>query len=220
MRSNNTCIDRPQYKFLTPLALLYLTFVIATICIAYKPVYLWKLTATASSILFAFSFSINSIIAEVYGQKIARKLVNIVLPCSLLFSVIVSLIAQLPSPPSWSHQQDFYYVFSNSFRFSCFAGIAGLIAYKINILLITKWKVKTHGNLFLLRMMAANIISLFILVLIMQLGAFYGMLPVKQIFSVMLFAYLVKVIFTLVLSGPAALFVRLIGRREGRNINL
>lgn len=215
MRSNNAFLDRPQYQLLTPLALLYLTFVIATICIAYKPVYLWKLTATASSILFAFSFTINSIIAEVYGQKIARRLVNIVLPCSLLFSVIVSLIAQLPSPPSWSHQQDFYYVFSNSFRFSCFAGIAGLIAYKINILLITKWKIKTHGKLFLPRMIAANIISLFILVLIMHVGAFYGMFPTEKMFHMMLFAYIVKVIFTLILAGPAALFVRLIDKEKG-----
>lgn len=204
MRSNDDFLKNTQYKYLIPLALLYLTFVIATICIAYKPVYLWKITATASSLLFAFSFMINSIIAEIYGRQIAKKLVNIVLPCSLLFSVIVSLIAQLPSPPDWAHQQDFYYVFHESFRFSLFAGIAGFIAYKVNIVLITKWKAQTHGRLFSMRLIGANMISQFILVLIMHMGSFYGVFPLAQVLSMMLFAYVVKFICTLLLSWPVA----------------
>lgn len=91
---------------------------VASTSVAYKPIELGSLTATASSLLFAFTFAISSIIAEVYGKESSMRLINQVIPCGLLFTIIVTLAIHLPSPSNWHHQLDYSYVFGNSFRFA------------------------------------------------------------------------------------------------------
>ena len=109
---------KPTYKYFTLLALIYLTIMVASTSVAYKPVKLWSLTATASSLLFAFTFAISSIIAEVYEKENSIRLINQIIPCGLLFTVIVTAAIHLPSPNNWHHQLDYTYVFGNSFRFA------------------------------------------------------------------------------------------------------
>ena len=155
-----------EYKHYTLLALIYLTVMVASTSVAYKPVQVWKFTATASSLLFAFTFAISSIIAEVYGRKISKQLINQIIPCGLLFSCIVTFVPHLPSPANWHHQTDFNYVFDGSLRFAFFGTMGSWIAYRINIYLITKWKFLTKGKYFPLRVIGANTCGEFFLVLI------------------------------------------------------
>ena len=202
------------YKYFTMLSLLYLTVMVASTSLAYKPVDIEGITATSSSLLFAFTFAISSIIAEVYGAKVSRSLVNQIIPCGLIFSLLVTTIPHLPSPKSWHHQSAFNYVFGNSFRFAIFGTIGSFISYKLNIFLITRWKVLTRGKKFILRSIGANTCGEFFLVFITTFGAFYGVYPIKQVISMFIFAYLSKIIYAIILSWPSAIIAVCIKRRE------
>lgn len=147
--------------YLLPLSLLYLTVMVASTSVAYKPVKIFSFTATASSLLFALTFSIVSIIAERYGKNAARKVVNMVITCGLLFSVLVTFIPLLPSPSSFHHQEAYSYVFGYSLRFALIGTIASLISYRINIFFITRWQRLTNKKHFILRVIGANTIGEF-----------------------------------------------------------
>ncbi len=208
-----------NYQYFTLLALIYLTIMVASTSIAYKPVMVGNFTATASSLLFAITFAISSIIAEVYGKEISKRLLNQIIPCGLLFSIIASLMIHLPSPVDWHHQADFNYVFGNSFRFAVFGTIGSWISYRINIYLITKWKFLTRGKYFPLRIIGANTCGEFFLVFITSFGAFYGVFPFKEVLSIFAFAYISKIIYAILLSWPAAFIAVIIRKKEFGNKN-
>lgn len=210
--------SKQQYKYFTRLSLFYLTIMVASTSIAYKPVKIWIFTATASSLLFALTFSISSIIAEVYGIKKSKELINQLILCGLIFSIIVTLVPHLPSPGDWHHQAAYDYVFGLSFRFAMFGTIGSWIAYRINVYLITKWKFLTRGRYFPLRVIGANTFGEFFLVLITTFGAFYHVYPLKEVISMFLFAYFSKIIYALLLSWPSAIIAVAIKRREGIDI--
>lgn len=201
-------------KYFTLLSLLYLTIMVASTSVAYKPVEFGSITATASSLLFALTFSISSIIAEVYGKESSMRLINQIIPCGLLFTVLVTLIIHLPSPTNWHHEADYSYVFGNSLRFAFFGTIGCWISYRINTFLITKWKKLTNGKYFPLRVIGANTIGEFFLVLITTFGAFYNVFPIHEVISMFLFAYFSKIVFAFLLSWPSAIVAVLVKRME------
>lgn len=208
---------KPNENYFTFLALLYLTIMVASTSVAYKPIEIGSITATASSLLFAFTFAISSIIAEVYGKERTLTLINQIIPCGLLFTIIITLMIHLPSPANWHHQTDYSYVFGNSFRFAFFGTIGCWIAYRINTRLIEKWKILTSGKYAPFRIIGANTIGEFFLVLITTFGAFYPVFPFKDVVSMFLFAYLSKILFAFILSWPSAFVAVIIKRNNSLN---
>lgn len=206
--------NKPNYKYFTLLSMIYLTIMVSSTSVAYKPVEFGSIVATSSSLLFAFTFAISSIIAEVYGKESSMRLINQIIPCGLLFTVIVSLTIHLPSPSNWHHQADYSYVFGDSLRFAIFGTIGCWISYRINTFLITKWQILTRGKYFPLRIIGANTIGEFFLVLITTFGAFYGVFPLREVVSMFIFAYLSKIVFAFLLSWPSAFIAVIIQKKE------
>lgn len=191
---------------------------ISATSVAYKPVEIWSMTATASSLLFAFTFAISAIIAETYGKDKSFFLVNQIITCGLIFSIVVSLIPSLPSPSSWHHQAAYDYVFGHSFRFAIIGTIASWFSYRINIYFITKWKILTRGKYLPLRIIGSNTIGEFFLVLTVTFGAFYPFFPLKTVVSMFIFAYLSKIIYALLLAWPSAFIAEILKKKEGINV--
>jgi len=206
--------NKLNYKYFTLLSLVYLTVMVSSTSVAYKPVEIGSFIATASSLLFAFTFAVSSIIAEVYGKDDSMRLINQIIPCGLLFTAIITSIIHLPSPTNWHHQSDYSYVFGNSIRFALFGTIGCWISYRINTFLITKWKILTKGRYFPLRIIGANTIGEFFLVLITTFGAFYSVFPFHEVVNMFLFAYFSKIVFAFLLSWPSAFVAVIIKRKE------
>lgn len=205
-------------KYFITLALCYLTIMVASTSVAYKPVKIWIFTATGSSLLFAITFAISSVIAEVYGKVKSNQLTNRVISCGMLFSIIVTLIPLLPSPAEWHHQSAFDYVFGNTFRFAIIGTFASWLSYRINTYLITKWKFLTNGRYFPLRVVGANTIGEFFLVSIVSFGAFYGVFPFHVIVNMFIFAYVSKIVYALILAWPAALIAISLKKKAGIDV--
>ncbi len=204
--------------YLMVLALLFLTIMLASTSVAYKPLKIWIFSATASSLLFASTFAISSVIAEIYGQHVSKVLINIIIPCGLLFSAIVSLISHLPSPQYWHHQKDFNYVFGDSFRFAVFGTIGSIVSFRVNTYLISKWKFLTKGRYFPLRVIGANTCGEFFLVLITTFGGFYNIFSLHVVFKMFLFAYLSKIVYAFFLSWPAAFLASYIKNHQIKKV--
>jgi uncharacterized integral membrane protein (TIGR00697 family) len=214
MESISYQIPQGKFKYLSVLLLLHLTIMLTSTSLAYKPVEIFGVTATASSLLFAITFAINSIVAEVYGREESKKSINLLMGCGLVFSILVTLVPHLPSPSDWHHQAEFNYVFGGSFKFALLGTIGSYISYRINIALISRWKILTKGKYFPLRIIGANTFGEFFLVAIVTFGAFYGSYPFNEVVSMFLFAYLSKILYALILSWPAAFAAAIIIKKE------
>lgn len=201
-------------RYLLPLSLVYLTVMVSSTSLAYKPVKILFFTATSSSLLYSLTFSIVSIIAEIYGKNEAKKIVNSVIACGLLFSLLVTLVPLLPSPSDFHHQDAYSYVFGFSLRFALIGTVASYISYKVNIYFITKWQTLTNRKYFIFRVIGANTIGEFFLVLITTFGAFYNVFPLKEVINMFFFAYFSKIIFAVLLSWPSSIIAKIIEKKE------
>lgn len=215
VKSIHKNIDTAQkgYKYLILLAMLYLTADLASCALNYKFVQIHSLFFSAETLIFPFTYTITDIIAEVYGYKIARQLIWMVLACDLLFAWSTSLLVKIPSP---THEIQYIYdfVFANLLRGST-AEIAGVLCgIFINVYAISKLKILTRGKYFWLRSIGSSTIGEAVLVLIAMPIAFLGTTSSGNLITLMIFSYLYKIIFALFASYPATIVVKLLKTAE------
>ncbi len=210
--------SRQQYKYFYLLAMIYTTIMVAATTVAYKVVQIGPFIATSASVVFPVTFTLGGIISEVYGYEISKKLVFSSIFCGLLFAVIVNSCIYLPSPPNWQGQAAFTTTLGHTLRFAVSGTIGSLVGSYINIFSVTRWKALMKGKYFPLRSFGASTIGEFCLVLITTLLSFLGTLPTNMVFKMFLFAYVSKILYSLLLLWPAAIVAIMLKKSEGIDI--
>jgi queuosine precursor transporter len=202
------------YKLLTFMAMLYLTADLTSAALCYKFVKIHVVFFSAETLIFPFTYLITDVIAEVYGYSVARKLIWFVLFFDTLFGLLTSLLVQLPSPmPETQHIYNV--VFASLLRGSA-GEIAGVLAgIFINIYAISKLKILTSGKYFWIRSISSSLVGEAVLVLVAMPIIFLGTTSsLSELWLLMLFSYLYKIIFALIAAYPATLAVRAIKKIE------
>jgi len=77
-----------QYKAFTFLSMIYITLILVADVLIYKIANFGPLTLTVGSLVTPFWFVMTDIVAEVYGYKLARKLIWSGIACGFLFTLI------------------------------------------------------------------------------------------------------------------------------------
>src|SRR3990167_4211694 len=88
----------------------------------------------------------------------------------------------------------------------------------INSAIISKWKTITHGKYFWLRSICSSLIGELIMLLISVPIALYGTLNIKEIATLILYAYSYKIIFAVIISGPANYLANILKIKEDIDI--
>src|SRR4029079_19329048 len=70
---------------------------------------------------FPLLFVINDVITEVYGFKVARRVILSAFVGLLSFIAFLFIIMKLPSSPNWYYQNEFEFVFGDLFTKKFFA---------------------------------------------------------------------------------------------------
>lgn len=194
-----------QYKYLLPLAMLFITIMLTCAVLIYKPVKMWFGYASGATLFFPCWFVLSDIIAEVYGLKVSKKILLTAFFCQLLFSLVCMLIVKLPGPAGWQHQPAFNLILGHLFRITLCTIFTLSIAGYINMYLVTRWKISLKGKYFWMRSSGAAIfgegIYSIIAVLLMQ----YRVVPLFDIPMIIVWAYLSKICTTIVLTPPASM---------------
>lgn len=134
------------------LYILYFALLAATAVMGYKLVSLAPLATTpGSGLVFTFTFFLSSIITEIYGYKVMRRLIWLSVIYGAIFIVIVSLFSMLPAPRYWHAGIAYEDIFFNIAHFSVAGGIGFLISAFVNAYLIAKSKIHFKGKYFWLR---------------------------------------------------------------------
>lgn len=156
------------------IAALFITCLITANVIAVKVTAVGPFILPAAIVVFPLSYIFGDILTEVYGYRLARRVIWLGFLCNLIFVIFARIGQALPSAPFWSGQDSYVAIlgYTPVLLLASFAGyLAGEFA---NSFVLAKMKVLTQGRWLWTRTISSTIVgqaldtSLFILI------AFWG----------------------------------------------
>ncbi|MEP1142145.1 MAG: queuosine precursor transporter [Henriciella sp.] len=160
------------------------------------------------SFLHAVTFPITDAVAEVWGPKRARFLVYIGVTVYAFASLLYLAAVIAPPAPDWPHNEAYRAIFSQAGRLLIASLTATFFAQLLDVYIFEKIKTATGGKWLWLRNNGSTAISQLADASIFYTIAFYGIIPNTVLPALILGAYLVKVLLTLLDTPMVYLLVR------------
>ena len=205
---------KKQYKFPFILLGVYVTFLLATVCLANKITQVGPLLEPGGIFVFVFTFVICDIVGEVYGYAYPRLFIWIGVMTELLFAIVVTSVSHLSSPEYFKFSEAYPAVFDPTLRYVCSSLIGLLFGEFTNVYLLAKWKIRLRGKYFILRSLVSTAFGQACITIIVDILNYTGSMSVSDLMVLMCSGYLWKMSFSLLLVFPAWLLVRYLKKAE------
>lgn len=154
-------------------------------------------TVTTGILVSPLVFIIQDIVAEIYGYKEAKKMVLIGFLMNFIGVLLFTLAIHLPSSAYWFNQEAFTTILGTTLRIT----IASFIAYIIGSLTNSKIMVvlkKKYPNSLFVRAISSTIVGQFLDNALFATIAFYGVLPMNAIYSMILGGTIFEVLYEII----------------------
>lgn len=209
------CADS-QYKYFTFVSMLYCTALIFSVLLPYKIVDLFGFSLPGGAFIFPVTYLMSGAIAEVYGRKMALKMVWSSICCLFLFNLSLFIIIRVPSlsSPSIPNQSIFTQTFGSSLRL--FGGyFAGLICSDVsNVYRITRLKWLFKGKHFIFRCIWSAVISSAIFNVVTYSIMYIGVIHSEALYRLMVHSWALKTSYAVILAVPLLLLMRFLKKAE------
>lgn len=205
---------RQQYKFPYIFLGIYLTFMLATVCLANRLTMLNGILLPGGIFVFPFTFGICDVVGEVYGYAYPRLFIWIGVFAEFIFSLVVIAVSHMPSPEYFHNPEAYQIVFDPTMRYVFSGLIALLVGEFANVYLLSKWKIALSGRLFILRSLLSTAFGQACLTVIVDILNYTGKMPTKDLIAMMISGYSWKMCFAVILVFPAWLIVRYLKQAE------
>ena len=194
MKNNNTV----SVSFML-LGILFCVCLVAANLLETKVVQIWKITATAGLVVFPISYIINDCIVEVYGFRKARTVIWLGFAMNLLVTLFLQFAILLPGADSWQSQDAMEAVYGTVPRILGASFVAFLCGSMVNALVMSKMKVASGGRHFSLRAIVSTLWGEGTDSIIFFPLAFGGILPWREIVSLIVAQALLKTAYEIVI---------------------
>lgn len=205
-------ISESQYKLVPLLTMLFLAFALADPILANKSILTPMGALSAMVFVSPIWFMLGNVIAEVYGYRLAIKVFWTTMVCNFIAGIMCHFFIKLHSPSIWHDQPAFEFVFNHFLDLIIFEIAAAVIAYRINIYLLTKWKILLEGKYFWLRSTGATAIGQIIFTLALTpVWIWYG--SASSFFDIVIMILGIcgiRILLTAFLAFPASAMVLLL----------
>ena len=165
--------------------------------LATKQIDIFMFTVTTGILVSPIVFIIQDIIAELYGYKDAKKMVLLGFAMNFVAVLLFTLAIHLPSSAFWTNQAAFSSILGTTFRISIASFTAYIIGSLTNSGVMVALKKKFSKSLFV-RAISSTIVGQFLDNAIFATVAFYGVLPMSAIYSMILGGTLFEVIYEII----------------------
>lgn len=177
---------------------LYTGAIILQNILATKQIDIAMFTVTTGILVSPIVFIIQDIISEIFGYKNAKKMILLGFIMNFIGVLLFTLAIYLPSSQFWNNQDAFSSILGTTFRISIASFIAYITGSLINSKIMVTLKNKFSKSLFV-RAISSTIVGQFLDNAMFAFIAFYNVLPISAIFSMILggtiFETLYEVIF-------------------------
>ena len=172
-------------------------------------------------LFFPLVYSIADSITEVYKKNISIFVLSSCYLVSLVFSLLLMGSVSLPFPDGFNNKDVYYTVFHQGPWVVIVGFLSVGLSMYVNINLISKWQMKLRGRHFILRSIVASSVGELIVT-----GIGYPLIWMKldqSLLMIMMNAYLIKVLYSIVAAIPARIIVfllRVVDGKKDENYNV
>lgn len=171
---------------------IFLVSLLTSNIIAVKLFMVYGLVLTCGVIIFPVSYIVGDVLTEVYGFKLARKVIILGFLCNLLMVVFISIARVLPAPPFWTGQAAFDFILGFTPRLLLASFAAYLVGEIVNSFIMDKMKQITGTRHLWARTIGSTIVGQGLDSVIFISLAFFGHLPGAVLFHMILLQWAVK----------------------------
>lgn len=198
---------------LVTLATLFATCLIVANIIAVKLVMIGGWVVPAGVIAYPLTFLFTDVITELYGRKIASRVIWLGFAVSVLMVILVFGGGLLPPASFWEGQSAYQSILGMVPRITLASMIAYLVSQHHDVFAFHFWRQKTKGRFLWLRNNASTIVSQALDTAIFITIAFWGTVPGGTLTNMLLTQYVVKIIIAVFDTPFCYLLVGLLRKR-------
>lgn len=193
---------------------IYVTCLLMSNLIAGKMMALGSITLPAAVILFPITYIFGDVFTEVYGFKNARIIIWVGFACSFFAVVVYMITIALPYPDFWTNQEAYATVLGTTPRVFAASLIGYLFGEFSNSMIISKLKVITKGKRLWMRTILSTVVGEAFDSIIFIVISFWGTMENAVLLQMILFQYLFKVCYEVVLTPATYVFVGWLKKKE------
>ncbi|VVC76993.1 hypothetical protein AQUSIP_23200 [Aquicella siphonis] len=152
-----------------------------------------NLVTDAGTLIFPLTFLLSDLITEVYGYKYARRAIWCGFLFNGLFIVYGQIVIHLPGPDYPNNNALFDAVMTMNTRVLLASAISYICAEPLNSIIMAKLKLRWQGRAMGARFIASTVAASGLDSWIFGIIAFYGMIQIEHLLSLILTMWLIKV---------------------------
>ena len=183
--------------------------------IAGKLITVFGVVLPSAVILFPLTYVMGDVFTEVYGFKKARAVIWLGFAANLLMTVMFSAAVALPSPSFFAAHDAYSAVLGFAPRVAAASFVGYLAGEFANSIVLSAMKKLTKGKYLWTRTIGSTVIGQGLDTVLFIALAFAGTMPVSVLVSMMLFQYLFKVGYEVILTPVTYFVVGKIKKAEG-----
>ena len=178
---------------LVALSMSFATLLVVSNIIAVKPVMLNGWVVPAGVIAYPFTFLVTDTISELYGRRVATRVVWFGFGLSVVMVILIYVAKILPSADFWQGQGAFESTLGSVPRIVLGSMIAYMVSQNNDVIMFHLLKRITNDRHLWLRNNVSTVISQAIDTLLFISIAFGGLVPTGTLWNMIATQYLIKV---------------------------
>jgi len=200
------------------ISVVFVTCLLLSNLVAGKMMSVFGIVLPAAVILFPITYIFGDILTEVYGFKNSRLIIWLGFACSAFAVIVYTITIALPYPDFWSNQEAYKTVLGTTPRIFAASLIGYLFGSFSNSILLSKVKVIMKGKKLWIRTISSTIVGEGFDTIIFISIAFWGIMETSVLLQMMLFQYLWKVCYEIVLTPVTYKVVKWLKNQEGIDV--
>jgi uncharacterized integral membrane protein (TIGR00697 family) len=166
-------------------------------------------------LFFPISYVLGDVLTEVYGYARARRCIWVGFAALAFMALMAFVVVKMPPAQGWGGQAAYEAVFSDLWRLALASITAFWLGEFVNSFVLARMKLLTQGRMLWTRTIGSTVFGQAVDSLIFYPLAFYGIWSNKQIITVMVTNWAMKVAWEAILTPVTYAVVGALKRHEG-----
>lgn len=198
---------------LTALAMVFTTLLLVANIIAVKLIGVNGWVVPVAVIAYPLTFLVTDTIAELYGRRIATRVVWLGFAVNVLMVALIYLGKIIPPASFWEGQDAYNTMLGSVPRIVLASMLAYLASQHHDVFAFNFWRRLTNGRFLWLRNNASTMVSQGIDTVLFITVAFAGTIPLQVLFNMIIGQYVIKLVIAILDTPLCYGLVALIKRR-------
>jgi len=205
-------------KYFVYIACMFVAVLVISNTTAVKMVQLGFFTVSGATIIFPLSYIFGDVLTEVYGYAASRRMIWAGFFAVILMAFCYWIVQILPGASFWTNQSAYEAILGSTPRI-VFASVTAFFAGEFcNSYVLSRLKVIMKGKQLWVRTISSTIVGEGVDTILVYLIAFGGVIPLSEMWVVILSAYTLKVLIEILFTPITYFIIGKLKKLEGIDV--